>query len=431
MLEKEFDENIFSTGAKTGSQSLGLKRVCLQNSNGRYGNDMNFNFNYAGQTGPENAVFAEDMGINHPEPNPPIANMRKGTGKPFARVKKETSLIGKRPYEASVNYETESGLGRPIGDRSFKDLSHLGTHLQDNAVQTQIPKEFSGDLYGYIKQCIKRANQELDQEKVQETDIAQIDMGLGLGNLARRELPEENNDSEQDEEERTVRLKIDFEPMGDYISQTQYPELKREVLDAVKRISEKYAGQVNLEIQIKDLIPQTQVFSENSADPNRMSWVPNPDYPERSQAPAILETEIEEGPSVAERIIGKNKDESCLILREELFNILENSFDKKVTLEKKENVREQIVKATYIILKNLNCSSEKEYYKENFFNFFNLQLALDPRRVRSFSLKMKIRIACLLFCKYVNRSKTNVYFEEFYPFVNISDLESAKKSIQA
>lgn len=429
MLEKEFEENIFSTGAKTGSQSLGLKRVCLQNTTGRYGNEMNFNFNYGGQTGPENPMFAEDMGINGPEGNGSIGNMRKANGPPVGRVKQETSLIGKRPYEASVNYETESGLGRPLGDRSFKELSHLGTHLQDNAVQTQIPKEFSGDLYGYIKQCIKRANQELDQEKAQETDIAQMDMGVG--DLVKRHMPEEEKDSEREEEERTVRLKIDFEPMGDYISQMQYPELKREVLDAVKRISEKYAGQVNLEVQIKDLIPQTQVFSEKSGDLNKMTWVPNPDYPERSQTPAILEPEIEEGPSVAERIIGKNKEESCLILREELFNILENSFDKKVTLEKKENVREQIVKATYIILKNLNCSSEKEYYKENFFNFFNLQLALDPRRVRSFSLKMKIRIACLLFCKYVNRSKTNIYFEEFYPFVNISDLESAKKSIQA
>ena len=133
--------------------------------------------------------------------------------------------------------------------------------------------------------------------------------------------------------------------------------------------------------------------------------------------------------TIAEKVTGKDKDESLNILKNELFNVLENSFDDKITEEKKLMIRTQIIESTFLILKNLNCSSEKEYYKENFFNFFNLQLNIDPVKINSFSLKIMIRIACLLFCKYVNRTKILSFFEDFYEFVDIIDLDSAMASL--
>lgn len=325
--KENFNQNLFRQSPLKTPHSQQVKKSSFSSSGRGLVSEVGFNFNYGTHTGFEEIGYKEEIHQVRPDYSSSIGKSDTNKNhnlKSFDKQKKEMGLLGKRGYDVSVNYDTESGLGRPIGDKSFKDLSHFGTHINENTVQSQIPKEFSGDLYGYIKQCIKRANQELEQEKSKGTEIAKLDMGHLALFKGHRALSKKQED--QDGQEKTVKLKIDFEPMGEYVTQNQYPKLKKEVLDAVEKISQKYSGKVNLEIQIKDLIPQSQINNDENRKITEKKWSEECIKIEGSEIKSEMVGQV----SVAERIIGRSKDESFEILREELYNILKNSFDKKV-----------------------------------------------------------------------------------------------------
>ena len=363
-----------------------------------------------------------------------------------------------RSHKNSRNYELSLAQdGDSLADKGQLSIKSFGNGSQANLneYQKKFKREFGDDIYAYIKQCIKKANSELEAEKRDQTDLQNLTISQHVlkqtpsfeksKEIKPSRVPPDFNGNFQESQvpqKKLVKLKIDFEPLGTRISGSDYPEMKKEVMMAIQKIGDKYAHVMNLELQIKDMIIPREFHQNSKFDlqPNlgknstvyrglSSKLLPSVVSDNFTQK-ADMSHKTEFKATIVERVSGKEKNESLQILKNELFNVLENSFDDKIIEIKKKKIQNQIVESTYLILKNLNCSSEKEYYKENFFNFFNLQLNIDPVKINSFSLKMKIRIACLLFCKYVNRNKILSFFEDFYEFVDISDLDSAMKSIR-
>lgn len=406
---------------------------------------------------------------NGPPQNNPNQAQNSTNNLSVSNLLNAPSHRGSKNYELSIAQDRES-----LADKvklSMQSFGLGGPPAQAKDFKQKFKNEFGDDIYSYIKECIKRANMEIENEK-KEKDQTSLTISH---NPVHRETPSfgkmqeiqpskptpefgENLEVPAQAEKKSIKLKIDFEPLGNRISPNEYPQIKQEVMKSIQKIGEKYAHVLNLELQIKDMIIPRQLTNP-SLDAGQIAPVNVAPLLEPNQSnfskltssnlfPAslsgagvflskqggsaknkLMRPKVKEH-TIAEKVTGKDKHESLGILKEELFNVLENSFDEKIDTTKKERIQQQIVESTFLILKNLNCSSEKEYYKENFFNFFNLQLTIDPVKINSFSLKMKIRIACLLFCKYVNRTKILSFFEDFYDFVDISDLESALRSIR-
>ena len=342
-----------------------------------------------------------------------------------------------RSHKNSRNYELSLAQdGDSLADKGQLSIKSFGNGSQANLneYQKKFKREFGDDIYAYIKQCIKKANSELEAEKRDQTDLQNLTISQHVlkqtpsfeksKEIKPSRVPPDFNGNFQESQvpqKKLVKLKIDFEPLGTRISGSDYPEMKKEVMMAIQKIGDKYAHVMNLELQIKDMIIPREFHQNSKFDlqPNlgknstvyrglSSKLLPSVVSDNFTQK-ADMSHKTEFKATIVERVSGKEKNESLQILKNELFNVLENSFDDKIIEIKKKKIQNQIVESTYLILKNLNCSSEKEYYKENFFNFFNLQLNIDPVKINSFSLKMKIRIACLLFCKYVNRNNCLLY----------------------
>lgn len=381
-------------------------------------------------------------------------------------------------YDLSISQDIHSMANdAKLSMKSFGAVSH-SENLVD--LQKLFRNEQNGNIYESLKQLIRQAATEIEAEKNGKTfDLQNFNL---MQNSIKRQTPsfdktlevkpnritpefvsQSNEQSTPVLDKQAIKLKIDFEPLGNRVSPSEYPQIKQEVMKAIQKIGEKYSNVLNLELQIKDMVIPRKYTDQVEADLKNLVPVKSKItfQPNRSEFGNVSTSNLFKGDTsrlenltnalgtqklnpttfpevenslvpmttIAEKVTGKDKDESLNILKNELFNVLENSFDDKITEEKKLMIRTQIIESTFLILKNLNCSSEKEYYKENFFNFFNLQLNIDPVKINSFSLKMKIRIACLLFCKYVNRTKILSFFEDFYEFVDIIDLDSAMASL--
>ena len=388
---------------------------------------------------------------NGPPPGNGGANQNSTNNLSVTNLLNPPSHRGSKNYELSIAQDRES-----LADKAKLSMQSFGLGRQAGNMEDfkkKFKSEFGDDIYSYIKQCIKQANLEIENEKKdKQRDPGSLTISH---NPVHRETPSfgkmqevapsrptpEFAEHAEPSGKKCIKLKIDFEPLGNRVSPGEYPQIKQEVMKSIQKIGEKYAHVLSLELQIKDMIIPRQA-------PNASVRAPllEPNEGDLSKGSSRLlgaslsgagvfssrqggSTRAKEH-TIAEKVTGKNRSESLGILKEELFNVLENSFDEKIGGDKKEKIQQQIIESTFLILKNLNCSSEKEYYKENFFNFFNLQLTIDPVKINSFSLKMKIRIACLLFCKYVNRSKILSFFEDFYDCVDIGDLDSAMRSIR-
>jgi hypothetical protein len=397
----------------------------------------------------------------------------------FGLFPNEPSIPGNqrqpKNYDLSISQDIHSMADNAkLSMKSFGAVSHSDKMMD---LQQLFRNDQSGNIYESLKQLIRQAATEIEAEKKGKTfDLQNLNL---MQNQIKKQTPSfeksrevqpnrvtpefithSNDNSRGPQDKKAIKLKIDFEPLGNRVSPNEYPQIKQEVMKAIQKIGEKYADVLNLELQIKDMV----IPKRHREQSNSLAKLPLPLKPKlvlepnKSEFPNMSSSNLFAGDTsrlenmttalkpkngfslgnsemggttIAEKVTGKDKIESLDILKTELFNVLENSFDDKIQEEKKKKIKDQIIESTFLILKNLNCSSEKEYYKENFFNFFNLQLNIDPVKINSFSLKMKIRIACLLFCKYVNRTKILSFFEDFYEFVDINDLDSALTSLNS
>ena len=131
-------------------------------------------------------------------------------------------------------------------------------------------------------------------------------------------------------------------------------------------------------------------------------------------------------------MLEKIESETTLIqLRQNLFNVLKNSFNFSSPEVDDGVMKEKIVTLIFSGLNKIKYFSKEFDKSEHLLNIINLQPSLEKEVFRFSSNKIKLRTFCLLFCKYVNRTRLANTFEDFFPDICFESIKTVSKYINS